>query len=718
MGTSNSPVRLVRFGAYEADLASFQLLKHGLRIRIQAQPFQILALLLARPGLLVTREEFRTALWPNDTFVDFDKGLNTGVARLRQILSDVAGNPRFIETVPRQGYRFICPVTYVEAPAGTSDPPAASAHEPPHAAAPRNWSGKPLFWIGAAAILIAALYLARQQPWMREPLAGPVSISRVTGTGDVRAAGISPDGKYIAYVRETSGRQSLWLKQTNIAGDVQIVDFGEDDCSQPEFSPDRSCIFYTRRHLHDSDGTLYRVPVLGGTPEPVVRGVSGSPAISPDGRSVAFVRSTRSAHGEDAVIIASTTGADERELARYPAPGIHKNRIAWTSNGTRVVFSAMGTLTGISVADGRRRPAPDQNWDEVEHVAPSPYSTSEVLIAGHRHGDSSPDQIFRVSLDTNYTRQLTHGFTRYRSVRATADGDALLVLQEEQPWTVQIVDAVGNGSGRAIVAERQNLGGERGISWTPDGELLFSSVPFGDERGDLWLMNADGSNRHRITHSPDYIYYADALMAPSGGFVTATGWLPGNRASIWRIDLPGGARKRLTEGTQDFPHAISPDGKWVVYKSVQADGPVLMKVPAEGGKPIRLTPFACDSPAISPEGMWVACIADSGKSQSPELGIVPFAGGPAAKSIPLPSTAKTDVRPVWTPDSRAVSFVNRANGAANIWNQPVNGGAAYPVTRFQSQDIFGFDWSRDLRLVVSQGEVTADAILIRGAERP
>jgi len=102
--------KVVRFGAYEADLVSGELHKGGIRIRLQEKPFQVLVLLLERAGQMVTREQLRDRLWPSDTFVDFDHGLNTAVNKLREALSDTASNPRFVETVARRGYRVIAPV--------------------------------------------------------------------------------------------------------------------------------------------------------------------------------------------------------------------------------------------------------------------------------------------------------------------------------------------------------------------------------------------------------------------------------------------------------------------------------------------------------------------------------------------------------------------------------------------------------------------------------
>ena len=104
--------RLARFGSFEVDFRERKLTKGGIRIRLQEQPFRILALLLERPGQLVTREEIRSQVWSQDLFVEFDAALNTAVGKLRAALNDTADNPRFLETVPRHGYRFVAPVAW------------------------------------------------------------------------------------------------------------------------------------------------------------------------------------------------------------------------------------------------------------------------------------------------------------------------------------------------------------------------------------------------------------------------------------------------------------------------------------------------------------------------------------------------------------------------------------------------------------------------------
>src|SRR5215470_17816088 len=120
------PSVVLRFGTFEVDLGAGELRKQGVHIKLQEQPFHVLSLLLQKPGEVVTREELRNHNWPPDTFVDFDNNLNTAINKLREALGDSAENPRFIETLPRRGYRFIAPVTGADQKDSALASPAAA----------------------------------------------------------------------------------------------------------------------------------------------------------------------------------------------------------------------------------------------------------------------------------------------------------------------------------------------------------------------------------------------------------------------------------------------------------------------------------------------------------------------------------------------------------------------------------------------------------------
>ncbi len=141
--------RLARFGSFELDLATGELRKGGVRIKLQEQPFQVLIALLERPGEVVTREELRERLWPGDTFVEFDDGLNTAVRKIRQALGDSADNPRFVETLPRRGYRF---VALAEGGAWAS---TETVQDEPKRPAPQPRPKRTKWYVSAAALLVA-----------------------------------------------------------------------------------------------------------------------------------------------------------------------------------------------------------------------------------------------------------------------------------------------------------------------------------------------------------------------------------------------------------------------------------------------------------------------------------------------------------------------------------------------------------------------------------
>src|SRR5690348_17254083 len=143
---------ILRFATFEVDLRAGELRKQGKRIKVQEQPFHVLTILLQRPGEVVTREELRNQNWPPDTFVDFDNSLNTAINKLREALGDSADNPRFIETLPRRGYRFLAPVTSADG-------------NKPSAVSPDIRSNTQLWKIALTAVAVLVLAVAGGLVW-------------------------------------------------------------------------------------------------------------------------------------------------------------------------------------------------------------------------------------------------------------------------------------------------------------------------------------------------------------------------------------------------------------------------------------------------------------------------------------------------------------------------------------------------------------------------
>ena len=232
MGQPASAFERYRFATFELDRGAAELRKRGIRIKLQEQPYRILCLLLERPGEVVTRETLCAALWPADTFVEFERSLNAAIAKLRQTLGDSAENPRFIETVARRGYRFIAPIEAIRPSETTADIGLQSARmaaieaEGNATSTIRSpWERRKKLWLltaGIVAILVAVgitIALVRESRTNATP-----ALTRLTfDSGLTTDPAVSPDGKLLAYASDRSGDGQLHIWVQQLISDGQAV---------------------------------------------------------------------------------------------------------------------------------------------------------------------------------------------------------------------------------------------------------------------------------------------------------------------------------------------------------------------------------------------------------------------------------------------------------------------------------------------------------------
>ena len=259
--------RLVRFGAFEADLRTGELHKDGVKVKFGGQPFQVLSILLERPGDIVTREELQKRLWP-DTFVDVERNLNTAVNKIREVLGDSAENPRFIETLPRRGYRFI---GELEQPVEPSVGPAVEAVTT--VKPDRGSDSRKLRWRAAAGVLTIAIITvvagviyrrSKQQNPQEQAALTPVPFTALPG--QATAPAFSPDGSRIAFAWDGDPKGGgkgfdLYVKAIGSETLLRLTQHPSEWMSAA-WSPDGTQIAFHR--LAGADAGIYVVPALGG----------------------------------------------------------------------------------------------------------------------------------------------------------------------------------------------------------------------------------------------------------------------------------------------------------------------------------------------------------------------------------------------------------------------------------------------------------------------
>lgn len=299
-----SEVHGYRFGRYELRPATRELRRDGIPVRLAPQPAQFLELLLQRAGQLVTREEIRGHLWPDGTWVDFEQGINHAVRRIRTVLRDDPASARWVETVPRAGYRFVGDVRSLGPPLPGATRSAADR--------PRVW----LPWVAAASLLVAGLSVAfvRIAP-EPAPRGDEIRLRQLTRQGSLWDAAVSPDGLYMAYALHEEGGFAIRLAAIDASRDLRIVGPVDTPLRGLSFSPGGDTLYFSRQQTRGPGySTLKRVSALGGPVTDVASDADSGAALSPDGRRLAFVRGFPF-EKRSALVVADLDGHGQRELA-------------------------------------------------------------------------------------------------------------------------------------------------------------------------------------------------------------------------------------------------------------------------------------------------------------------------------------------------------------------------------------------------------------------
>jgi eukaryotic-like serine/threonine-protein kinase len=571
-----------------------------------------------------------------------------------------------------------------------------------------------------SGLALAGLLAAFGYAWSRraadaslESQAAPASvvIQPQTFTGNARGGVISPDGKFVAYVR--SDDRALYVRQTSMGSDVRIV------AAEPgknfrnlTVEPDSSYIdFVIVSTTAGAYPDLWRVPFLGGTPRKLATQVFSAVGWSPDARHMAFVRRVPTSNGVvSQVVIADADGSHERVLAARRRLQHFENSPVWSPDGSAIAVIgstdarpdalALREIVMLDVVTGAER----------QTIADSAETTGLVwldathVLAVRDTPTTSNKQLMTVDLQTRTSTAVTRDLATYRGVSLTADRLSAVSTRTDTRAGVWLGGAAGEQM-ELIVPE--SAAAPTDVTVNDAGVMAYmASSP--DSAAAIWTVRSS-ARAPQVVVGRGWPFLA--AIAPQGDVVVFAAEEPGG---LYRMSLDGTPPAKLTDIKPGLLR-LTPDGATAIFVARQAgvDGQsglhTLWSVPVAGGtaREIFARSGVASIPSVSPDGRRLVFNTVTEDRRVPIVCDLPDCTNPREQPFSI-------VEPIWTPDGRGFAYL-KEDDPANIWVQPIDGGSPRPLTRFTDRRITSFGWSPDgHRLAISRATVLSDLVLIKG----
>jgi Tol biopolymer transport system component/DNA-binding winged helix-turn-helix (wHTH) protein len=635
--------KTLRFGLFELDLEARELRKSGLRIKLQEQPFQILAMLLERPGEIVTREELQKRLWPADTFVDFDLSLNSAVKKLRQSLSDDSENPRFIETLYRRGYRFIGPVNGTTLPSAlapasaeaVSAPPASEGSSPSVPA--RNFRVLTLAIIAMLALVAAGLF------WSR-----PSQPPRITGytqiTRDGRSKGLGGlfAGGERLYIREIELDRFVVGQVSISGGETAILPTTLGDVILEGIAPNGSAILVKASVGTSDKGSVWEIPLPAGSPRRLGDLAVTSATWSPAATELVCSK-------DHDIFIANRDGGAAQKLATV---GGHAVGLRFSPDGQKIRFTMWDPKNGSESLwelnrDGSGLHPLLPGWNDSPQeccgnwTPDGKYFLFQSFRAGRFNLWVLPERANWFGGHSQPT-QLTNGPLDFTVPEPSRDGKRIFSVGVQPRAELVRYDAKTGftpyfGGMSAI-----------GLAFSPDGQwAAYISIP--DQA--LWRSKLDGTERLQLTNASE-MWAALPRWSPDGKQIVFMGRTINTNWRTYMVSPNGGAPRDLVPGAEaGVDPSWSPDGESIALSlhnaGVTPRGISILDLKTEK---VSDLPGAENlfSPRWSPDGKYIAAIT----TDSQKLMLLDRA---AARWMEL-VTITTIGYPSWSHDSQYLYF--------------------------------------------------------------
>ena len=682
----------MEFGLFEADLQSGELRKLGHRVRIQGQPFKVLAMLLERPNEVITREELQRRIWGEQTNVDFDHGLGTAVNKLRDALGDSAENPVFVETLARRGYRFIAPVRFEASPPAVLEQEKVADLQPepedlpgqalerfadqaevetsaPNIDAMTSGAKPPAFLRVSLVLLI--LLLAFTVLALLPTRTEPALITQLTYSGRVLASmwdieslsSTAVDGARIYFSQIADGNPVLAealiangeLGTLSLPSGIQSPLIGS-------ISPNGSQLV-VRNHLPPlSEQPLWIVPTLGGNARRVADVLAHDATWMPDGLHILF------STGNELYTVKSD-GSERRHFATVPGRAFW---LRWNPKGTLLRFTILdsadrrASLWELSAGGTHLRPLLSGWTRPANECCGSWTADGKHFVFQSSHSGSAniwemdEPVWWRTWLRTGIAaqpRMVTNGPLEFGAPATAPEGRRVFFVGANSRWEMLTFSAAGN----QFVPLTASLASTSLVAYSPDGQWV---AWLNAADGSLWRSRVDGSERLQLLSPPFHVFVMK--WSPHNDRLAVMAQQPGSRWKLYLVDASGGGvQPVLDENRNQADPDWSADGQSIVYGRVpdamgtdnQVKAIYLLDLATR--KTTRLPGSeGLFSPRLSPDGRFLAAIRADQKA-------LMLYDRDAGKWEQISSHSIAD--PVWTRDSRTLYFQDFAEAGKPIY---------------------------------------------------
>lgn len=681
---------LLRFGAYTIDLTDRILWRDEELVPLAPKVLETLCVLVENHGRLMLKEELFDRIW-GDTFVE-ERNLTQNIFTLRKVLGEGSGGIKFIETIPRRGYRFVAevrdekgsdPENVVVEPEETQLPPRQEPRvESPSRRAAAYALAFTALIIGGAILWGWKTSLFGEWGGSPEPLgpSGALAFERLTDSGKVFFPTISPNKQFFAYVLIDKGAHSIELQNFATGSRTVVVEPGELEISRPKFSADGNYLLFRQEEAPGKPGIIYQVPILGGTPRQVATRVSSDFSVSPDGQWLAFFRNISESEGQTLIVCRTSDGGGERVLASRTGNesfAIWGQSPSWSPDGKHVLarLIAEPTLDNpsvesdvlglVSTDDGSFHPVMMPKWNNFIQAEWTPDGKSILFLAQER--PNNPFQIWQVSFPSGDGRRITNDLHDYHYLSVATDGEFILSTLERNfsnLWTIPINDP---SRPTQLTFSSELRHGDRGISWTPDGNGLVFTLLENFVDGNIWTINIQTQEKRQLTYDHGAVNWYPTVTPDNKSVIFSSNRVGGTH--VWQMDINGKNLRRITDGPGESFSNISADGKWLIYASPAWVPETLWKRPIDVQEaPSKFSVRAAGSNSVSPDGKHLV-ISYKDEDESGKLvyryGLMPFERDEAPADLGFhPHFGAI----AWKPDSSGFFYIKQlGKNLTSIW---------------------------------------------------